>query len=85
MRSWCEENFESDEAKVVFGTFAAFVGLSPDDAGGGELCHLFASIIQDKGNNVVRGALLTFPMPSQIHRSTWGIHNDKCTCYQDLN
>ena len=65
MRSWCEENFESDEAKVVFGTFAAFVGLSPDDAGGGELCHLFASIIQDKGNNVVKGALLTFPMPSQ--------------------
>jgi phytoene dehydrogenase-like protein len=61
MRSWCEENFESDEAKVVFGTFAAFVGLSPDDAGGGELCHLFASIIQDKGNNVVKGGFVNLP------------------------
>jgi beta-carotene ketolase (CrtO type) len=61
MRSWCDENFESDEAKVVFGTFAAFVGLSPDDAGGGELCHLFASIIQDKGNNVVRGGFVNLP------------------------
>ena len=61
MRSWCDENFESDEAKVVFGTFVAFVGLSPDDAGGGELCHLFASIIQDKGNNVVRGGFVNLP------------------------
>ena len=40
MRSWCDENFESDEAKVMFGTFAAFVGLSPDDAGGGETASL---------------------------------------------
>jgi beta-carotene ketolase (CrtO type) len=61
MRSWCEENFESDEAKVVFGTFAAFVGLSPEVCGGGELCHLFASIIQDKGNNVVRGGFVNLP------------------------
>jgi beta-carotene ketolase (CrtO type) len=48
MRSWCNENFESEEARVVFGTFAAFVGLSPDDAGGGELCFIFASAIQDR-------------------------------------
>lgn len=61
MRSWCDEYFESDEAKVVFGTFAAFVGLSPDDAGGGEVCHLFASIAQDKGNNVVRGGFGNLP------------------------
>jgi beta-carotene ketolase (CrtO type) len=61
MRSWCDEYFESDEAKVVFGTFAAFVGLAPDDAGGGEVCHLFASIAQDKGNNVVRGGFGNLP------------------------
>jgi len=61
MRSWCDEYFESDEAKVVFGTFAAFIGLSPDDAGGGEVCHLFASIAQDKGNNVVRGGFGNLP------------------------
>jgi beta-carotene ketolase (CrtO type) len=30
MRSWCDENFESDVVKVMFGTFAAFVGLSPE-------------------------------------------------------
>ena len=61
MRSWCDEYFESDEVKVVFGTFAAFVGLSPDDAGGGEVCHLFASIAQDKGNNVVKGGFCNLP------------------------
>lgn len=37
MRSWCNENFESEEVKAMFGSFAPFVGLSPDDAGGGEL------------------------------------------------
>ena len=47
------ENFESDEAKVMFGTFAAFVGLSPDNAGGGKIASLFASVIQDKVNNLM--------------------------------
>ena len=60
MRSWCNEHFESDEVKSMLGTFAAFVGLSPDDAGGGELCYLFSIIIQDGGNNVVKGDLLIF-------------------------
>ena len=41
MRSWCDENFQSIEAKVMFGTFAAFFVLSPDDAGGGELYFSF--------------------------------------------
>jgi beta-carotene ketolase (CrtO type) len=62
MRSWCNENFESDEAKVMFGTFAAFVGLSPDDAGGGKIASLFASVIQDKGNNVVKGGFVNLPI-----------------------
>ena len=61
MRSWCNENFESDEAKAMFGSFAPFVGLSPDDAGGGELCYLFSSIIQDGGNNVVKGGFINLP------------------------
>ena len=30
MRSWCDDHFESDEIKAMFGTFAAFVGLSPE-------------------------------------------------------
>jgi beta-carotene ketolase (CrtO type) len=55
VRSWCNEWFESEEAKIMFGTFSSFVGLSPDDAGGGEISYLFSSIIQDGGNNVVKG------------------------------
>ncbi|HJS65387.1 MAG TPA: hypothetical protein VJ767_11110 [Nitrososphaeraceae archaeon] len=33
MRCWCHEYFESEDARVMFGTFAAFVKLFPDDAG----------------------------------------------------
>jgi beta-carotene ketolase (CrtO type) len=62
MRSWCNENFESDEVKAMFGSFAPFVGLSPDDAGGGELCYLFSAIMQDGGNNVVKGGFVNLPM-----------------------
>jgi beta-carotene ketolase (CrtO type) len=62
MRSWCNEKFESDEVKVMFGTFAAFVGLSPDDAGGGELCYLFSGTIQDQGNNIVKGGFGNLPL-----------------------
>jgi beta-carotene ketolase (CrtO type) len=62
MRSWCNEHFESDEIKALLGSFAAFVGLSPDDAGGGDLCYLFATIIQDGGNNVVKGGFINLPM-----------------------
>ena len=61
MRSWCDEWFETEEVKVMFGTFASFVGLSPDDAGGGELSYLFASVMQDCGNNVVRGGFGNLP------------------------
>jgi beta-carotene ketolase (CrtO type) len=62
MRSWGNEYFESEEARVMFGTFAAFVGLSPDDAGGGSLSYLFSSIIQDEGNNVVKGGFINLPL-----------------------
>lgn len=62
MRSWCDEQFESDEIKAMFGAFAAFVGLSPEDAGGGELCYSFAIVIQDCGNNVVKGGFVNLPM-----------------------
>ncbi len=62
MRSWCNEWFESEEAKIMFGTFAAFVSLSPNDAGGGDIAYLFSSIIQDGGNNVVKGGFLNLPL-----------------------
>ena len=62
MRSWANELFESEETKVMFGTFSAFVGLAPDDAGGGSLSYLFANIIQDGGNNVVKGGFINLPI-----------------------
>lgn len=62
MRSWCNENFESNEAKAMFDSFAPFVGISPDDAGGGELCYLFASVIQYGGNNAVKGGFVNLPI-----------------------
>jgi len=62
MRSWCNELFETEEIKAMFGTFSTFVGLSPDDAGGGRLCYLFSCAIQDKGNNVVEGGFGNLPL-----------------------
>lgn len=62
IRSWGNEYFESEEARFMFGTFAVFVGLSPDDAGGGSLSYLFSSIIQDEGNNVVKGGFINLPL-----------------------
>ncbi len=57
VRSWCNELFESEEAKVFFGAWSAHVSASPDDAGGGSLAHLFSVLIQDGGNNVVKGGM----------------------------
>lgn len=62
MRSWANEWFESEESKVMFGTFSAFVGLGPDDAGGGGLSYLFANCIQYGGNNVVKGGFINLPI-----------------------
>jgi phytoene dehydrogenase-like protein len=56
-RSWCDETFESDEAKCLFGAFAAFVGHGPDDAAGAEISWLFASVLQTDGNKLVRGGM----------------------------
>ena len=56
-RSWCHEWFESDEMKCLVGAFASFLGHGPDDAGGGESAWLFGSVLQDVGNNLVRGGM----------------------------
>jgi phytoene dehydrogenase-like protein len=57
MRSWCDETFDSDEAKCLFGAFAPFVGHGPDDAAGAEISWLFASVLQADGNKLVRGGM----------------------------
>ena len=49
LRSWCNENFESEEIKVFFGAWPAHVSSSPDDAGGGTLAYLFPVLVQDWG------------------------------------
>jgi phytoene dehydrogenase-like protein len=57
VRSWANETLESEAMKTVFGSFATFLGASPDDAGGAELGWLFASVLQSVGNNLVRGGM----------------------------
>jgi beta-carotene ketolase (CrtO type) len=57
VRSWCNETFEAEETKCLFGSFASFLGSSPDDVGGAELAWLFASVLQHEGNNLVKGGM----------------------------
>ena len=57
VRSWADQTFESEATKTVFGSFATFLGASPDDAGGAELGWLFASVLQNVGNNLVKGGM----------------------------
>jgi phytoene dehydrogenase-like protein len=74
MRSWADEWFEAEEVKVMFGSFASFVGLSPDDAGGGELSYLFASVMQDYGNNAVKGGFGNLTMALARYLQSKGGH-----------
>jgi beta-carotene ketolase (CrtO type) len=57
MRSWGNEMFEAEEVKCLFGAFSLFMGAAPDDAGGAELAWLFATVLQDVGNNLVKGGM----------------------------
>jgi beta-carotene ketolase (CrtO type) len=57
MRSWCDQMFESEEVKCLFGAFALFMAHAPDDAGGAELSWLFGTVLQDAGNNLVKGGM----------------------------
>ncbi len=57
MRSWCDQIFESEEVKCLFGAFALFMAHAPDDAGGAELSWLFGTVLQDAGNNFVKGGM----------------------------
>jgi phytoene dehydrogenase-like protein len=57
VRSWANQMFEAEETKTLFCSFATFLGASPDDAGGAELGWLFASVLQNVGNNLVKGGM----------------------------
>jgi beta-carotene ketolase (CrtO type) len=57
VRSWANQTLEAEASKTLFGSFATFLGASPDDAGGAELGWLFASVLQNVGNNLVKGGM----------------------------
>src|SRR5215469_10401974 len=57
VRSWANQMLEAEATKTLFGSFATFLGASPDDAGGAELGWLFASVLQNVGNNLVKGGM----------------------------
>jgi len=57
VRSWADQTLESEATKTLFGSFATFLGASPDDAGGAEFGWLFASVLQNAGNNLVKGGM----------------------------
>ena len=57
VRSWANQTLEAETIRTLFGSFATFLGASPDDAGGAELSWLFASVLQNVGNNLVKGGM----------------------------
>lgn len=57
VRSWANETFETEAVRSLFGAFGLFVGSAPDDAGGAEIAWLFGSLLQQTGNNLVRGGM----------------------------
>lgn len=68
VRAWSDETFEAEETKCLFGSFASFLGASPDDACGAELAWLFACVLQNEGNNLVKGGMqhLSFALANYL-------------------
>jgi len=61
VRAWADETFESPRTKLLIGTWATHVGVAPDDGGGASLASLFNTVIQDGGNNLVKGGMHILP------------------------
>jgi beta-carotene ketolase (CrtO type) len=72
MRSWCDQTFESEEVKCLFGAFALFMAHAPDDAGGAELAWLFGTVLQDAGNNLVKGGMHRLSLALADHLRSLG-------------
>ena len=68
VRSWANQTLEADAIKTLFGSFATFLGASPDDSGGAELGWLFASVLQNVGNSLVKGGMnhVTFALAEDL-------------------
>jgi beta-carotene ketolase (CrtO type) len=61
-RSWGNEHFECEETRSFIGGWACHASIAPDEVGGGHLAWLFASLIQNVGNRVVRGGMHHLPL-----------------------
>jgi beta-carotene ketolase (CrtO type) len=72
--SWCDENFEAPETKLFLGSFACHCNMSPEDAGGGYLAWLFDTLIQDMGNNVVKGGMHNLSLALARYLESHGGH-----------
>src|SRR5690242_19851060 len=57
VRSRADQTLEAEVTKTLFAAFATFLGASPADAGGAKLGWLFASVLQNAGNNLVKGGM----------------------------
>lgn len=57
VRSWSDENFESDAIKGFFAACAMHAALAPDDALGAQFAWLFACAVQDVGVSIVKGGM----------------------------
>ncbi|MGI0079855.1 MAG: phytoene desaturase family protein [Nitrososphaerales archaeon] len=55
VRTWCNEWFETDEIKTLFGSWAMHAGFSLDDSNGADFVFLITSMCQDSGNGIVKG------------------------------
>lgn len=56
-RSWAREALETEQVRVLLGTWCCHVGLAPDDVGGAATAVGFATLIQQFGNNVSKGGM----------------------------
>ena len=74
MRSWCDQTFESEEVKCLFGAFALVHGARPRRRRRSRLAWLFGTVLQDAGgNNLVKGAVCTTcRWPSPTTSVPWG-------------
>lgn len=56
-RAWAQQSFQAEPTKVLLGSWCCHVGLSPDDVGGAAAAQGFAALVQQYGNNLVKGGM----------------------------
>lgn len=72
VRSWANEQFESEAVRVFLSGFACHASVSPDDAGGGHLAWLFTSLLQCLGNKAVKGGMHHLPLALAAYLESHG-------------